>query len=298
VGGWQFYAFGNGEFPMPGLYVNQSFLSVQENTETIAKYIQRPFGLFPEPSAMSSSLAPFVLLWIAMACGIIRLRQEPRRWQRILFNIAAAGGVGLIILSRSGHCAVTLLAAGVLAAMWLMRARATPKTFVTILIVCAVVLPLIGWAATAALSDRIGGDAEYGNSSWEERSTSLALGFELMTQRDAKTLVFGMGVGQSSPAIYAISHIDAVFSVLLPYVYETGLIGAAVLIVIGIYLMRTWQRSGFDIAFILILVVWLVGVTVTTSYSQLLSLWVALGWLTIWPELVVPNLRREAKVLS
>ena len=61
VGCWQLYGFSIGEFPLVELYVNPSFLSVQDNARIIARYTQRPFGVFPEPSAMSASLAPWVL---------------------------------------------------------------------------------------------------------------------------------------------------------------------------------------------------------------------------------------------
>jgi hypothetical protein len=37
--------------------------------------------------------------------------------------------------------------------------------------------------------------------------------------------------------------------------------------------------------------VWLVGITVTTSYPQLLPLWVALGLLTVWPDVCEPARR-------
>ncbi len=82
VGLLQLYSFSNGEFPLVGFYVNQSFDSVQDNAFIIANYIQRPFGLFSEPSAMAASLAPWILLWVAEACGIVRLISEPSRKQR------------------------------------------------------------------------------------------------------------------------------------------------------------------------------------------------------------------------
>jgi hypothetical protein len=82
IGLWQLYSYSNGVFPFAELYVNQSFLSVQDNAETIARYTQRPFGLFPEASAMSSSLAPWVLFWAAMFCGLVRLKRQPARRRR------------------------------------------------------------------------------------------------------------------------------------------------------------------------------------------------------------------------
>jgi hypothetical protein len=283
VGVWQVYSFSSGVFPIPEVYVNQSFLSVQANAETIAKYTQRPFGLFPEPSAMSSSLAPWVLFFVGELCGIVRLKQRPARWQHVLFAAAAAGGLGLIILSQSGHAAVTVLAVLVMAAIWFSRSAATARTFGVIVVGLGVVLPAVLWFAAVALSNRVGG-TEMGNSSWAERTASLQIGWSLLTHSNVSGAVFGVGVGQMSPALWNEASIEAVYSVLLTYLYETGLVGAVALGMVGYVLARGWRRTGFSLAFAAIGAVWLVGATVTTSYEQLLSIWLVLGWLTVWRE--------------
>jgi hypothetical protein len=282
VGAWQWFAFRDGHLPLVELYANPSFLSVQENADTIARYIRRPFGLFPEPSAMSSSLAPWVLFWAAEAGGILHLRREPARWQRRLFAAAAAGGLGLIILSQSGHAAVTLAAMAVFAAVWFVRRRATAGAYVAVVFAFAVVLPVVLWFAFDSLSNRLGGASDLGNSSWEDRSTSLVLGLQLWLQ-DVPTLVLGTGVGMTSPALQRSAHLEAVWSVLLTYVYETGFVGLIAMAVVGQHLLRAWRANGFGLAFAATFAVWLVGVTVTTSYQQLLPLWLTLGWLCAWP---------------
>ncbi|MGB7161536.1 MAG: hypothetical protein WBD40_25985 [Tepidisphaeraceae bacterium] len=283
VGLWQLHSFSAAQFPLVELYVNQSFLSVQENVNVIARYIQRPFGIFPEPSAMSSSLAPWVLLWSAYFLEIIRFKREPARWQRLLFAAAAAGGLVLIILSRSGHAGVTLMAMAVLGAIWAMRTKAKPQVHLAVLAVAAIVLPFVVIMAVNALGDRMGG-ARIMNSSWQERSSSLLVGFGLFTNGGIGTALFGVGPGLSPPALWELARLQAVWSVLLTYVYETGLIGILVIAWIARYLLRTWRAAGRDIVFTAILGVWLVGVTITTSYGQLLPLWIALGWLTVWPS--------------
>ena len=284
IGIWQYYSFAHGVFPLTELYVNQSFLSVQDNAQIIAKYTQRPFGLFPEPSAMSSSLAPWILIWAAYLCGISKFRHTPAPWQQVLFAAAAAGGLGLIILSQSGHAAVTLAALLVFGVIWFKRCRATIRTYTILVGVLAVVAPLVLWVAAISLANRVGG-SEMGNSSWAERSNSLGIGFSLLVGGDVPRVLCGMGAGMMAPALWSTAQIDAVFSVLLTYVYETGLVGAIAVGCIGIYLLRVWKGIRFDLAFAAIGLVWLVGITVTTSYEQLLPLWMALGWLAVWPEI-------------
>jgi hypothetical protein len=289
VGVLQLYSFRGGEFPLAGLYVNPSFLSVQDNAATIARYIRRPFGVFPEPSAMSASLAPWVVFWFALTCGIVRLRQQPARWQRVLFAAASAGGLGLIIVSRSGHAAITSAAVVAFTAIWFARARATGRTYAAVVAVCAVFLPVLLYFAAASIGDRLGGKSELGNSSWAERASSLEAGFDLVASSDASTTVFGTGVGLASPALRASHGLDAVFSVLLTYVFETGLLGALVVAWVGYFLLRVWAATRYDLTFAAVAGVWLVGVTLITSYEQLLPLWLTLGWLSVWPGACEPR---------
>jgi len=295
IGAWQFYAFSQGDFPLWRLYVNPSFLSVQNNAEIIAQYIQRPFGIFPEPSAMSASLAPWVLFWFAHRCGLVRFRFEPAPWQRTLFSAAALGGLGLIIVSRSGHAAVTLAGLLVIAFLWFVRCEASIRTYPAILLVFGVALPLALWFGGQALADRLGGKSELGNSSWEDRTNSLKIGFSLLTDGDAATAAFGLGPGISSPLIQSLAHLEAVWSISLTYVYETGLVGLLAVGWIGSFLLRTWKKMRCDLVYLTIAAVWFIGITLTTSYWQLLPLWVALGWLTVWPEICrVPEPFRSA----
>lgn len=288
VGFWQLYGFSRGQFPLLWLYVNPAFLSVQENVETIVKYIRRPFGLFPEPSAMSSSLAPWVLFWTAEALGLVRLKGvQPRTWQRAMFLAAALGAMTLIIVSKSGHAAITLLALTGLVGLWLVRCRATSNNYLAILFVFGVAMPLILWLGANALGERVGSEVGSGMSrgdSWHDRAMSLKVGFDLLVDGSAATWFFGVGPGLTSPAIKAAAGFEAVWSVLLPYVYQTGFVGLAALAYAGVELYRNWRAVSYSVVYATILAVWLVGVTITTSYGSLLPLWVALGWLIVWPE--------------
>lgn len=284
VGLWQFHSFQSDSFPLVELYVNQSFLSVQDHANTIARYIKRPFGVFPEPSAMSSSLAPWVLLFASHFLGLVHFKRRPTRRQELLFAAAAASGLLLIILSRSGHAAITLAALGALAAVWALRIKARPQTHLLALIAAAVVLPFVIALAVNMLGDRLGGSSRLGNSSWEARTESLLLGFGLLTDGGPGTALFGVGPGLSSPALQEMAQLEAVWSVLLSFIYETGLIGMLTVAWIAWTLMRAWRVSQCNLAFAAIAFVWLVGITVTTSYSQLLPIWIALGWLTVWPS--------------
>ena len=296
VGILQLYSFSSGVFPLADLYVNPSFLSVQDNAETIARWIQRPFGIFPEPSAMSCSLAPFVLFFAAVVLNVVRMKNPPSRWQRALFAAAAAGGLGLIIVSRSGHAVPTVAAMTVLMVVWTVRARATAKTYLLLLSLFCVVLPLVLVFAIDALSSRVTGGSQLGNDSWAERSNSLLIGYRLWSGHGIATVLLGMGPGMTSAGVNDVSGISAVFSILFAYVYDTGLLGLIALIWVAHRLFLTWREARWSIAFFVVAIVWTIGVAVVTSYSQLLPIWVALGLLSCWNGICEAPLPRQAVV--
>jgi hypothetical protein len=284
VGCWQEYVFINGgEFPLLWIYVNPSFYSVADQARDFVLYEQRPFGLFSEPSAMSSSLAPWVLIWIAEMCGLIRFASRTSRFQRLLFRIAAVAGLGLIISSRSGHAMVTLAAVLVFGVAWAVRARATVRNYLATVSVFGVVLPLMVWLTVLALSDRVA-EANGMNQSWQDRSDSLVFGFKIWIENGWRTLLFGIGVGLSAGELANQHGLDAVWSVLLTYLYETGVIGGVVIAWFGVYLARIWRACRFNVVFAAVTFVWVVGITITTSYGQLLPIWLTLGFLIVWPD--------------
>ncbi len=289
VGLWQLYGFAHGQFPLLGLYVNPSFFSIQDNVPMIVRYIRRPFGLFPEPSAMSSSLAPWAIFWLAEAGGLVRLRHPPSRRLRGLFVVAAVSAVGLIILSRSGHAILVLAAVAALASAVFFRSRATLRNYLALLGVACVVMPLCGWLATTALADRVGSRDMLGDASWHLRAQSLWVGFKMWESGDFWTWLFGAGPGLTSPAVWHQTRLVAVWSVLLPYLYQTGVLGAAIVCWTGCFLARVWQTTRLSAGYGLMLLIWLIGITITTSYGQLLPIWVAMGWLTVWPALCLPS---------
>ena len=105
IGLYQLYSFSKDQFPLLFLYVNPSFLSMEEwghDIHDYARYVKRPCGLFPEPeSAMAASLGP----WIVLLAGLLldpglRRRLGWRRAWPVLPPVA--GGCLMLALSESG----------------------------------------------------------------------------------------------------------------------------------------------------------------------------------------------------
>ncbi|MGN6725454.1 MAG: hypothetical protein ACTHLZ_06025, partial [Tepidisphaeraceae bacterium] len=282
LGIWQYVAFRDGYVPLLDYYRNPSFLSLQDNYLSMAIYMRRPFGFFPEPSAMASSLAPFVLIFGGIELGVIRLRERLHPALRALVAAAGVGGLGLILLSQSGHAIITLLGAAGLLAAWLRGARATPRSIVLFILIVGA-LALLGVATVSQLAGRFDGHG-VGNGSWTDRSESMLIGLTHCLGRDGLTALFGVGPGQSSVILARDAGLEAVWSVLLAYIYECGVFGFVAVCAVGIALLQAWREARYSIAFFCIGGVWLAGITLTTSYSQLLSLWIVLGLLSAWPS--------------
>ena len=289
VGMIQLSSFSHDEFPLLFLYKNPSFKSMEEWAPTFARYIKRPCGLFPEPSAMAASLGP----WLVVLSGLII---EPNLAARVgwkmgrLAPLALAGGFLLLALSRSGSTFATMAAVVAVALPRLMsRARTSGLArFAKLAFVLLAVLGVTGYAA-AKLS---GGLEERMESSWGLRSLSIQQG--LISNTDAVPLTIGVGPGQSTPIIrrqlaYLSLLADqdelAVFSLTVCYYMETGLIGALAMLAVLVMVVQAIRRSSAALLGFSAFGSWIVGVTVTTSYMPLSAIWLLLGALLAWDRL-------------
>jgi len=264
IGALQVHQFVQGVFPLPWLYQNQSFLSVAEHARELAQYEQRPFGLFPEPSAMSSCLAPWIVLWVAQCSGAVWLNGDMAHWRRTLYAAAAIGGLALLLASRSGNAVVLVAALVPLGLLALICSKANSVGFAAIVMASIISVGVIT-ATAAVLRDRTSGRG-MANSSWDERTASVGIGFSMVTEGSPETLVCGLGPGATAGYLRRAANIDAVFSVLLTYLYETGLIGVICVAAVALYLLRIFAQSHCRLALGLMTAVWLVGVSVITSY--------------------------------
>lgn len=79
--------------------------------------------------------------------------------------------------------------------------------------------------------------------------------------------------------------VNAVWSVMVGYVLETGLLGALALTLVLIMVVRAIARSPARLMGLSCLGVWLAGVALTTSYLPLLPIWLFLGVLLAWDRI-------------
>lgn len=289
---FQWYSFGQGRFPfLPLFAMNPSFASYNKIYSDYALYVQRVFGLFPEPSAMAAVLGP----WIVLSIGYLRTTSEAHRETRhpsygslartFAWISVAVGGI-LIALSRSGYV-IPFIVLGTAAAILPIsphrshqtteKQRGTLKVLTLIGFLIVLTLP---WLLNRSYNSQ---------GSWAVRGRSMILAVQSLTT-SPYSLVFGVGPGQSPNAIADLnsnkfglmSAPSAIYSFLLRYISETGLVGVIALLIMGFYI---WHRMGNSSAAgvgRVVLVAWVSSFGLATSYAELLPLWVLFGVMQYW----------------
>ena len=172
IGLLQLYSFSKNQFPLLFLYVNPSFMSVQEMYVGYALYNKRPCGLFPEPSAMAASLGP----WTVLLAGLLLNPGLRRRlgWRRAWPVIPpVACGCLLLALSESGFTFTLMAALLVICAgeVWRMVHAPRPSQLVMLALVLLSVVSVLNYAISQLGSGRLESRIDY---SWGLRSTRSA----------------------------------------------------------------------------------------------------------------------------
>lgn len=288
IGLIQLYSYTKEQFPLLYLYKNPSFKPMAEWADIHAIYIKRPFGLFPEPSAMSASIGP----WMVLFGGLLtdpeqskRLRLGPRVLR--LLGISLLGGFGLFALSRSGLVPIVLGAVMVLVAQraYVLRRSLSPRMIAAGLLL---VTAALGAIAYVVLGIQSGLDARI-ESSWGLRSMSIVAA--LTANQQPVPFLFGVGPGQSTETIRKmLAHVPlppntedlTVWSVSVGLYMESGILGALGMLAILLMILRAIVHSSSRLLGLVALAVWFAGVTVTTSYTHLPPIWLFLGLLLEW----------------
>jgi len=293
IGFLQLYSFSKDQFPLLFLYVNPSFLSMEEwghDVHDYARYVKRPCGLFPEPSAMAASLGP----WTVLLAGLLLNPGLRRRlgWRRAWPVIPpVACGCLMLALSGSGSTFALMAALLVICAgeVWRMVHAPRPSQLVMVALVLLSVASVLGYAISQLGSEHLESRID---SSWGLRAASIRMGLTLNS--DPLNVAVGVGPGQSSPIIKSHwsgppipkNQVDvAIFSVAACYYAETGLLGAAALLAVLGMAMGAIVRSSAVLLGLCALGSWLVGVVVTTSYCALSPVWLFLGVVLSWDRL-------------
>jgi hypothetical protein len=305
VGFYQAYWFARDTFPLPSLYQNPSFSSfITQDPENYALYVKRPFGLFPEPSAMAASIGP----WLVLFLGLLmypQLRQGMTRVTMVHLLFAVVCGVGLILMSSSGFT-LFLLSSLLLVALPYLKAKFL-RLYRPGNLIILTTLVLVGAALVAISATHVGTRLDIQNSSWSARLASIVWSLHYLGT-SLGNMVYGVGPGQSylvlqssgtsilPPASVGGQVVNAVWSVIVGYVLEMGLIGALALTLVLVMIVRAIIRSSARLVGFSCLGIWLAGVALTTSYLALLPIWLIFGVLLVWDRVFPQRASLKSKI--
>jgi hypothetical protein len=298
VGQYQIESFKNSSLPFASLYNNPSFSSVSSVAETYATYVKRPFGLFPEPSALGACMGPWLifLLGVFLQGSQVTTRSRTLRW---LVLAAFVGGTYMMFQARSGYTPLWL-ASLIPVAMYYPIAKSKPGySRIAKVAVGAVISVVLVVFTQSYVSSSLNSESVESNDSWAARQQSIVIGITAPSQ-DPKHFVFGFGPGQSAtylqthsagdlvPSWYSteeIYDIQAVWSVFGTLYMENGFIGLIVIVGMCYVVVRSVWRSNARILGYSIFLSWLFGITIATSYFPLSPLWICLAVLLVWDRL-------------
>jgi O-antigen ligase len=217
------------------------------------------------------------------------------RGLRVQLLLAAVGGVALILLSSSGFTVwllISLLLVGLPALKDRVLRLHRPGSLLAMIAFVLVGVALV-YFSLAHVGSRL--DIQE-NSSWSARLASLVWGLSYLGTSPSD-LLFGVGPGQSYlllqspeasnllPESSGELTVTAVWSVVVLYIQEMGLLGAVALALTLALVLRAIMRSSARLLGSSCLLAWLVGLLLTTSYLPMLPIWLLLGVLLNWDRI-------------
>ena len=303
AGIYQFIDFRHGQFPFIPMYqLNPVF--APWNATSISIFLGtggRPFGLFSEPSAMAACIGPWLPLLLVLYAIVERAGIEISTALRRSVAIGVGGGAILVAESQSGmalfaivglFATIVFFASARRSSDDLQMPRESRRDLESLARRLLVVVLLATPLGVLALSQRYGSNGGTLNSSWALRWSSILAGLKLWLET-LNHFIFGIGPGQTprliakyAPVVikfYGFVRITTVWSVVVNYITEMGLLGVGVwILAIGGIIRQVSRERFFRSTIAVVLVLWLVAAGATTSYATLTPLWMILGIMSIW----------------
>lgn len=258
VGLMQLRGFSDGSFFLLDYLRNPTFMDLALTAPDYVEYVRRPFGAFPEPSAMAAAIGPWIV-WL--------LHQGLSKHDRRALPLAASVcGSALILLSGSAYSPFVI--AGVVAVVLLQPGlRAVWKGTLSAAGIALVTFSL----STTMWVQRSLGE----NASRDHRLGSIQEALRLPFE-DSLSLLLGRGIGQVG-SIFAQLGLPyvATFSLMALGFATGGIVFLAAALLVALMVARRLQNGPMRVVALMLLT----SFAVTTSYVSLLPMWLMLALL-------------------
>lgn len=274
IGLVQWLSFRNSNFPMAVLFeLNPSYSATVAAFDTLATFVKRPMGWFPEPSVAGAAIGS----WLPLLAFARRMEANRGAWSA-LHLVSMALGAALILVSKSG---MIVLLVPVLATTWVMAQTSFRRKFWgSVLMLGAAALGIGYWVLMGSGSILPARFSLSTNESWQHRAESILLLRSEMF-RPSVGGIFGHGPGAGLPESTTSAlgnEVSTVYSVVGQFLLSSGIFGAAltsvafVLVSSFVWDRRRRAQAPYSVAAIAIS---LLAVSVGISYSLLLATWAA-----------------------
>jgi hypothetical protein len=266
---------------------NPGMVMTSETAAEYAEFVQRPFGLFAEPSAMAACIGPWLLLILILVAN--QDRKPELRADRGILALALIAGCFLMAVSQSGQAVITVAGAAValLASFAGKRDASARRSRFWVLAATAGLLVATAIAVRWSFTD-VEARTE---SSWDVRLSAFAF-LPNALLHDVWTFLFGVGPGECYSMIQASARfaqnlppkVGAIWSITGGYVAETGVLGLFCIGVIAwLAAVSIWRSTARTVGIVCGLV-WFTGILLATSYIAQPSIWFFLAVLLNWSE--------------
>lgn len=258
-----------GVVPFIELYDVSGYASVASNAETIAQYIRRPFGLFPEPSFLAGTLA------IASGALVVVVAHYKLSFKPSIAT-ALALAIFTIYISDSGSGVICIALLGTSIFLPYIKKN---KSLILLLPIAISAAAWLGSSIAASRQDGV-------NTSWNDRLASILGGLTLWTS-DAVYFLIGVGRGMipayfrqgevSFPGMTVYSVIPDIYSVLARFIVEGGIFFGVPLVAWMFILILRLGSPRIHVLGILVSALWSVVAGLTISYETAAWIWILPG---------------------
>lgn len=283
----KYFFLDQGVVPWLWVYDSPGYASVRDLAPSIAQYVRRPFGLFPEPSFMAGSLS---MLAFAILLTLHAFDQRPR-----LIHYLAIGSAAVVIsISGSGVAVVAVALIVVAVVMPLLNRQA---------LVGVVLIPVALLTAVIQGLNVLTNRNMANNYSWDDRMASIAGSAQLLLSNTGYFL-WGIGRGNSTFFFHDgkvplddfvhYNPLPDIYSVLGRMILENGvLFGLPLVVLMAWFILRAGGKLRPMLG-IYALAVWVVGAGLAISYDT--AFWIfGLPGVAVGLQLLGPELAEESK---
>jgi hypothetical protein len=288
VGAIQYISFANGQFPFASFFNHKAFSEFDSAAqESFARYTQRPFGLFPEPSAMGASLGPW--LGYLLGVGLFRKQVDDSPAFKVVTWLTFVLGAALVLVSRTGYALILFPALGLFA---LCQARGVNLAMIVVAVGVTGLVPQLT-SLWGSLADEWHAKQTGSADSWEMRLISARYVLENEAEMGLRDRCFGIGPFNSAAQIAGQTAGENLASMALSLVYENGAVGLGAGVWLLFLCVRSIKLSRIKSTGILMLALWIASAGIGTGYCSLPPLWSAFGLLLNWAAYCEDAGRRE-----